>query len=111
MEASKMGITEEIKLHPRLTSIFIEQSIRPLLHCLCLGWMVGSRYGDDIKFSILQNLQALEEWRNRSFIIQRGRVIVKIIAFLYDFLLFSPPEHGKHDGKIHASLLPLIGYG
>src|SRR5687768_6689784 len=103
-----MRITKEMKLYSRLTGIFIEHLIRLLLNGLCLGWMVGTRYSNDIELPILQNLHALEEWRNCPFIIQCRWVIVKIITLFDDFLLFSTPEHGKHNRKIHASLhIPL----
>src|SRR5687767_12088318 len=105
MKALQMRVAEVMKLHPSLIDIFMQQLTSLLLHRLCLRWMVGSCYGDNIELSILQNLQALKERRNCPFVIQRGRVIVKIVAFLDDLLLFSTPEHGKHNREIHASLL------
>src|SRR5687768_12676490 len=105
MKALQVRVAEVMKLHSGLIGILMQQFTSLLLHRLCLGWMVGARYGDDIELPVLQNLQALEERRNCPFVIQRGRVIVKIVAFLDDFLLFSTPEHGKYDREIHASLL------
>ena len=58
-----------------------------------------------VELPILQNLQALEQRRDGSFIIQRGGMIVKIIAIFNDFLLFPAPEHWENNGEIHASLL------
>src|SRR5919108_1083392 len=94
-----------MELPPRLIGIFIEQFICLLLNGLCFGWMVGSRHSNDIELPILQDLQALEEWRNCPFIIQCRWMIVKIITLFDNFLLFSTPEHGKHNRKIHAGLL------
>src|SRR5688500_20247570 len=95
-----MRITGEMKLYSRLTGIFIEQLIRLLLNGLCLGWMVGTRYSNDIELPILQKLHALEEWRNCTFIIQCRWVIVKIITLFYDFLLFSTLYHENITRKI-----------
>src|SRR5687768_7367904 len=102
-----MRVAEVMKLDSRLTCIFMQHFASALLHRLRHRRVVGPCYGNDVELPVLQNPEALEQWRDRPFIIQRRRMIVKIIAIFNDFLLFPAPEHWKDNREIHASLLLL----
>src|SRR5258708_6240501 len=70
--------------------------------------MVCSGDGNNIELLILQHLEALEERRDRSLLIQGSRMVVKIVSLLHHFFLFSAPEHGKYNREFHVASLLLV---
>src|SRR5688500_14724872 len=94
-----------MKFDSGLICIFMQHFTSALFHGLRYRRVVGSRDGNDIELPILQNPEALEQRRDGPFLIQRGGMIVKIIAIFNDFLLFPAPEHWENNREIHASLL------
>src|SRR5688500_3689924 len=100
-----MRVAEVMKFDARLTSIFMQHFTSALLHRLRHRWVICPCYGNDIELPILQNPEALEQRRHVPFLIQRGGMVVKIIAIFNDFLLVPAPEHWEYIREIHASLL------